>query len=209
MKAKLLAVMVAFGGIMLSGQASAVPLTCNNYATLGALQAAGSCVDNTDQDLLLTFGATTLPLTSSFDLVEVPGVLEFYAVNVNFGAGFNPAGPVTFSYTLTSLSPKEVLDGANFDTNVQGTGFLATKQIFDSAGAPLLTLTSVNGSRDPAQGETPFAGHSSINVLDTLNPGTGVYFGMSNSYSVTPIPEPSTLALLGLGFLGMAFRRRR
>ena len=104
MKTKLVAAIAALGAIAFSSGASALP--CSTFTTLGALQAAGSCTDNTDADLLLTFGSTTLPLGTLFELDEVQLTLsqDAYAVNLSFPGGFNPPVAETFSYVLDSLN---------------------------------------------------------------------------------------------------------
>jgi hypothetical protein len=184
MKWKLCAAILAASGVWLS-PANSAPLPCSNYATVAAWAAAGSCVDNIDGDLLVTFvSSTTFPLNAAFNVTEVEiGGVDLYNIGFNWDTPW--AGGGSIKYNLTSLN-NEVLIGANFDTIVQGAGALATKNMFDvGAAAPYLTLTSANGARDPAQGETPFASRASVDVVDTFNQsGTAVFFHADNSYKI-------------------------
>jgi len=68
------------------------------------------------------------------------------------------------------------------------------------------SFANVTGAANAHTGNTTGSG---VNTHHTLNPFTA---SVSGVISATPIPEPSTLALLGLGGIGMAFgayRRRR
>ena len=222
MKFKTLATILATGGIFFSAGASAIPLPCSLYPTVGLFAAAGSCIDNLDADLLLTYLGDNLPATG-FDVLEIQGATsDFYEVGLTWPVGYNPgtlpggsANPGVFKYAITVLNG-EAINAANFDTVVQNPfstqatgGFLATKQLFDPGSAlPFLTLISVNGTRDPLLGETGFNARNTIIVVDTYGPGDGIYTSSSNSFSVS-VPEPGTLALLGLGLLGVALGRKR
>jgi hypothetical protein len=210
MRPRLFSAIVATVGIVFSAAGSAAPpLPCSNYPTVAAWAAAGSCVDNVDGDLLITYvsSAGTFPTTATFAVseVELAGV-DLYVVSFDFGpSGW--AGGGSIQYRFASLNQERV-GGANFDTVVQGTGAVATKEMFDVGSAtPFLTLTSTNGSRDPVTGETAFTKRPEIVVTDTFNlPGTAVFFHADNSASVvqtaaTAIPVDSSWAIVTLAFL--------
>lgn len=200
------------GALLASGTASAV--LCNTLATTNAWQAAGSCTDN-DNDMSFNFGSYSgnFPGTTGFDVTEFQsGTTDFYNLNLTWTAltGFpsNYSGGGDIHYTVTSLLAGHNIGGVNFDTVIQGGATTATKQIYDSAGSLLLTLTSTNGSHDPASGgETSFGPMSSFGVTDTFDPTTGArFFSASNSYTV---PEPGSMLLLGVGLMGLLYGRRK
>jgi hypothetical protein len=208
MRSRLFSAIVAAIGIVSSG-GSLAALPCSSYATVAAWAAAGSCLDNQDGDLLVTYVATTgpFPTSAAFNVseVELAGV-DLYNVSFDFGAtGWTGGGNI--QYRLTSLN-QERIAGASFDTIVQGSGALATKQLFDiGAVTPFLTLTSTNGSRDPPAGDTSFPKRADLLVTDTFNAtATAVYIHADNFVSVvqttsTAVPVDSAGALAMLAFL--------
>ncbi len=210
MRSRLLSMIAATVAMALSAATSAAPpLPCSSYPTVAAWAAAGSCVDNLDGDLLVTYVSSTgaFPTTATFAISEVElGGVDLYIVSFDFGAtGWAGGGSV--QYRLTSLN-QERIGGANFDTVVQGSGAVATKAMFDTGSAtPFLTLTSTNGSRDPTSGETAFPKRAEVVVTDTFNlPGTAVFLHADNSASVvqvtaSAIPVDASWALVTLALL--------
>lgn len=218
MRSRLLAVIVTAVGIVFSpGGTAAPPLACINYTTVSAWASAGSCVDNLDGDLLLTYVSSTgpFPATAGFSVAEVElAGTDLYIVSFDFGAS-GWAGGGGIQYRLTSLN-QERIASASLDTLVQGTGAVATKALFDiGAATPFLTLTSNNGSRDPPSGETSFAPRASLLVAETFNlPAGAVFFHADNTAAAVAVPTQGVpvdsrwaLALLTL-FLALAGTRR-
>lgn len=203
---KLLAGIVMTGALLASGTASAA--LCNTLATTDAWAAAGSCTDN-EGDTSFTFGSYSGNFSDSgFDVTEFQsGGIDFYDLGLDFGTnGYTGGGDI--HYTVTSLLAGHNIGGVNFDTVIQGGATTATKQIYDSAGTLLLTLTSTNGSHDPASGgETPFGPMSSFEVADNFAATGGpIFLHADNSFTV---PEPGSMLLLGVGLMGLLYGRRK
>lgn len=132
-------------------------------------------------------------------------------------AAANPAGySISYDYYINTA----VFSGATF---LQLGSFVNTGNgdYFQDFGSP--KEVELNGSQ-LASGQV-FSGHVSINMAAAglsmaagqtffrlgfieNGGGTGVVVDFSN-ISVAPVPEPSTLALAGLGAIGVLLRRRR
>lgn len=194
---KLLAGIVMAGALLASGTASAA--LCS-----GTVNDWSSCTD-ADGDMTFTRTSFNIPGSTVLSVTEAEiGGIDFYGLGLNFGAGYNGGGNI--HYTITSNIPGHNINGVNFDTDVIGaTG--ATKDLFDSTGNFLLTLTSTTGSHDPVSGgDTPIGPISSLGVVDTFNAGDGVFLSANNSFTV---PEPGSMLLLGVGLMGLLYGRRK
>jgi hypothetical protein len=119
---------------------------------------------------------------------------------LNYSAGFDTG--FSFQYTTVSFAGSvDVYDGLDATGNLLGSINLAALGTGPSPGNPFSNW---------AIGSLPFSGIAkSINFGGTVNQVgyDDITFGSVTPGPITPIPEPTTLLLVGGGLLAMRLRR--
>jgi hypothetical protein len=158
------------------------------------------------------FGSWTLSATtgSSKDVIGPPPSTDLNSVNISGGAG-------SIWLALTDTDFIGYAGSRTITSEIGGTtnGTLTYFTAFDNGNAEFEdTVTTVNGatfgpgafSQTFASAVTlgdPFSMTQWVNITHTAR-------GQITSFdSLMKVPEPGTMTLLGLGFLTLAFRRRR
>lgn len=159
----------------------------------------------------VTIGDKTFTLSSfsgldATDAVTIVGnAAGAYAVNVN-GLADNTPGAIQFSYTVQVNDPKYAIASAGINADIQLGAASVSKSYTDNNGNTT-NLTSTGSFVS-----TPLPPTDFLTVNVTTSGGGGTIFSISDGYQQVAIaPEPSSLAMLGMGGFGlaMAIRRRR
>ncbi len=203
MRKTLLAALAGCAIALGAGQAAAQTL-CSSITTIGAWASAGSCSQG---DKIWTYGTSSLD--ASVQVLFGGALLTHNMQIVGFDTS-NAANTWTITYDITVTDPTHFYISDMFaGADNPGGGSLLTKNVTGDPGGAF-TLTDTDGAEGPASEKHGLTA-TALHIVETFSVNANAnLLSVSNTYleSARSIPTPGTLALLGIGLLGFALRRK-
>jgi hypothetical protein len=167
------------------------------------------------------FKVGLIAFLSALAVVSQATIFDVISVGTwaNISNGYTTAESVVFQNTPSALSTmaysaQYVNGGVNgVNGTITYTGGSGTITLAITSTGPFNmggNSTSIAGSWTYTSGTGAYAGYSSgAGTWGATYSGEGNYASTTLSGNLTPVPEPATLAVLGIGGLAMIRRRRR
>jgi PEP-CTERM motif len=206
---------VLAGGAMLAGQASAASI-CNNCEFFAAGAAAGTYIGSHDSRDADTSGfrhsQMWVPVATAFNDVWVFD-LQPVGAQAQVNANFIPISPTAFSGF--SVAIREVLsfsgDCGTTLANAAGTLGNCSSVVL---GATLASSVNSGANADVfpvalMAGRYAFQVSGTLNALGTTSTGALRFAQYSGQLTTSELPEPGSLALVGLALVGAAVGAKR
>lgn len=128
---------------------------------------------------------------------------------------YTSTGTLVASATVAAGTSDTLLSGFRYNRNIAGAVLLAPGNyviatVTGSQDAYLYRAASVNPGAGIAYGENRYVKSPTL-AFPTTNymPEDFGYFGANFTYEVAPVPEPASIAALGVGVVALVRRRRK
>ncbi len=146
--------------------------------------------------ILVTLGVSSTALSLSFDFTTVDLGLD----KETYLAIFTDP----YEYTLSGLRPGDTINLNGVGETNEGLYYVDAVTHYFSAGGYRSSFTLERNETSGSSEVSFFLPAIQLSTLEISGPG-----GLYTSLEVSPVPEPSTLLLLGAGLLGLAGFRRK